>query len=172
MIRALACWRGGDADRALYWCDVAIRRNPRWPPPYELRGDVFRSRGRLKLAADEYVRAADTMHYDSLEYAVAGALYERSGDFETAAKLYGRLILANSGNVRAMEAVAGVRAGRGDPDALTKLRDFMADAAKRKPHDKQLERAWSVLRDATGGAWPPMHKHDRNESPEEPEEEE
>ncbi len=162
--RAWAYWEAGDADRALHWCDVAIRRDPQWSEPYYLRGTINESHGELELAAKDYVRAGDMMGDDSLQYVAAGRLYEKLGDVETAASLYSGVILADPRNIRHLEITAKVRAARDDPDALPKLRDFMGDAAKRKPQDKQLKRAWSFLRDAAARIGAPQPNDHRDPS--------
>lgn len=169
--KARTYWRSGDAESALYWCDVAIRRNPKWPPPYELRAEVLCAQGKLKLAAQEYIRAGDALHYISYEYAAAGTLYEKLGEIDTAAGLYSRVILSNSKQFRGLEMIGKIRAGRDDPDGLTKLRHFMAEAAQRNPGNEQIRKASAILHDLAKQTELCSPKEESEEPPEEPEEE-
>jgi hypothetical protein len=66
--QAFSHWKAGDADATLHWCAVAIRRDPQWRPPYELRAKVLESRGQLELAIHDYVHLGKLQGRDSTHY--------------------------------------------------------------------------------------------------------
>ena len=139
--RAYTCLQNQDFDEAITYCNIAIKQDPVFGSPYELRGCAYEGKGNLDQAIADYTQE---IRYVGSGYFSRAIAYEKKGDLEEAISDYTTEMMTNPSNESFVKACANKRVniikesntGRRYP--LSEMIALYDDAIRRCPDDPAL----------------------------------
>ncbi|OAF64357.1 hypothetical protein A3Q56_07931, partial [Intoshia linei] len=87
--------RSGSLEKAMRYANLVIDRNPTIPEPYDLRGNIFRTAGNLKLAVDNYRYSVHVRSDYVSGYINLGGAYVANEQLQAAIESYSTVLRIN-----------------------------------------------------------------------------
>src|SRR5262249_29072890 len=124
-------WQGKLKDALAVMDPVVANLSPDHPESLNVRGDIYRSLGRLEDAAQDYRRLIQLRPRGPDAYVSLALVYQKQGQADRAKECYDRMVAANPGAAAVYLRRAEFRRDRGELDAA--LADC-EQAAQKEPN--------------------------------------
>ena len=143
--RATAAQEEGDLDLALYWANLAVKRNGHFQVTYHTRGRIREAMGKLTEAIEDYSQAMECSQGFGGYYVDRGRAYEKLGQLDAAVRDYCKEIIRNPNSKFGPQSWAEQRAERKGAGTLDEMIAVFDSAIEKNPTNKTFIKCRTIL---------------------------